>query len=249
MVVASDVLLSSSCPCHNVIIAGPLPRLKAIVVGLVARLACSTAHRRVPDAGLLAGAESDVLVTVNVERSRRSSNARSDGRDRWRSRLVSVLPGRRTETAPVAVPDYRCRFIPIFMVHLVAENECIADPVERPTVRAGRPDRWRRLRSISFCPRIGPGRFQEPSGVTIRARRLLEIPEGRVRGHRPLSPPSRSGRAVVDPRSSTRSRAAGVRGSINLVEVIAALTCKVQRLVIPDRILGISPLWLKGRAT
>src|SRR5262249_27994479 len=48
IVVGSAVLLNSSVPCDSVIVAGALPRLKSIVLGVVARSACCTAQRRGP---------------------------------------------------------------------------------------------------------------------------------------------------------------------------------------------------------
>ena len=70
IVVASAVLLKTSCPCVSVITCGELARLKLIVEGVVAAFACWIAQRKVPDVRL---AGSLVLVTVNVDGiSRRS---------------------------------------------------------------------------------------------------------------------------------------------------------------------------------
>ena len=105
IVVESVVLLSSSFPCNSVIVAGELPRLKSIVLALVAAFACWTAHRKVFGVGLLAGALSAVLETTNVESSRRSSRTRTAGLNRRQSRFSLRPPAPRTDPGSAAVRD------------------------------------------------------------------------------------------------------------------------------------------------
>src|SRR5579859_7004045 len=106
IVVGSAVLLSSSSPRDSVIVVGALPRLKSIVLGLVATSACWTAHRSVPKPP-----SSAVLVMWNVESRQRSSSASTDGLIRCRATLRRQPPNALADSDLASPQNRRFPFV------------------------------------------------------------------------------------------------------------------------------------------
>ena len=105
--------LSSSGPCVSVIVWVPPPNLKSMVLGGEAALACATAQRRVPVLP-----SSAVLVTSNVESSRRSSSGSGAGLNRCRSHSRARRSTMIVDHHPAALARRLLPPVPIRMAHL-----------------------------------------------------------------------------------------------------------------------------------
>ncbi len=149
IVIGSAVLLSSSSPSESVIVAAAFPRLKSIVLGLMATLACWTAHRKVPVVP-----SSAVLVTWKVESIRRSSRASTSGCCRRRTCVRRGQLTARNESGRVPLLNHRNRVVPYTMTILAPQNGQAR--ASRPwRIRAGN-DSWNSACHTCSCLKARP---------------------------------------------------------------------------------------------
>ncbi len=172
-------LVRSSGPCARVIVAGVF-RLKLISLTPVAASACSTAQRSVPAVGLLAGALSAVLVTVNVDIRHRSSSRNIAGLS-WRRVPAQLRPRVRPPLAfrsqSLAVTSRRRNQLVLPLIDVFSWSGSITQqaPCVTPSFDV---KSWTRRHSAWEIPRLGTPR--DGCGPVSRLLRLAQIPPFRL---------------------------------------------------------------------